>query len=502
MLSKFREWASVRFATVSYEKNYIPDPNYSEKDQERRGGRARELRDRSVQLHLDELEENYLCCICTASGEARESDEHIYDTFSTINIPSTEEICTALRDRQHALGSRSWEGKAVSSLPSSLELQEKHSSGEDLESLTNKVSPFEVEYMMYKIRHAVLNSEDRIKRQAVAIHRDKGLMMIEEEEVDTFSRLFRRPVKGYLCETCYDSAKTRLELLQQQIEAILFKADHPFLRRTSQHELQLLYASGQLSKKVLEEILLLRKTNTSTDAGIISEDRNVCSKSPSTSSGKTFSFFASELGNVLTFDVEKKASLADSSICTLRTLVQCGVCENRPCRFFIRPSVLFLCQVCCARDRFYRDNCICINDEALPLDVAHLLTTLSKHYERVHQQDSVHELPQGQLRTAPTSLFGLSESLFRSQKNLKLEKSVFHVEADDLFLLSSPSGTSAHAAIMDSSTSQRVPPVVAPLEPPRIPVTDVAPGSSIRLFLASRQSLFVPFREDSSEVDV
>lgn len=501
MFSKFREWASVRFATVSYEKNYVSDPNFSEKDQERRGRRARELRDRSVQLHLDELEENYLCCICTASGEARESDEHIYDTFSTVSIPSTEEICAALRDRHHALASRSWDGKMVSPLPSSLEIQENHSSGEELESLMNKVNSFEVEYMMYKIRHAVVNSEDRIKRQAVSIHKDKGLIMIEEEEVDTFSRLFRRPVKGYLCETCYDSAKTRLELLQQQIEAILFKADHPFLRRTSRHELQLLYASGQLSKKVLEEILLLKKTNTSTDADMISEKDNVHSKSLSTSSGKSFSFFASESGNFPAPDVEKKASLADSSISSLRTLVQCGVCENRQCRFFIRPSVLFLCQVCCARDRFYRDNCICINDEALPLDVAHLLTSLAKHYERVHQQDSVHELPQGQLRTAPTSLFGISETLFRSQKNFKLEKSLRHEEADDLFLLPSPSGTLIHTAAMNSSSSQQVSPVVAPLEPPRIPVTDVAPGSSIRLFLANRQSLFVPFRDVSSEAD-
>lgn len=499
MFSSIREWVSVTFATVAYEKKFVSGPDASEKDQEHYGRRARELKDRALQLHLDELEERYLCCICGASGEARESDEHIYDTFSTVHLPPVEEISASLRGHQLASETKAFHANAPSFSSFLPEGDDCSSGGEDLATLESKVSPFEVEHMMYKIRHAVLNNENRTKRRAVAIHRDKGLLMIDDDEVDTFTRLFRRPVKGYLCETCYDSAKRRLELLQQEIEGVLFKADHPFLKRTSKHELQLLYASGQLSRGVLEEILRLKKQNYSVETppsqqGVVSHGH-----SPSTASAKSFSFFTSDPCGFPTLAEERKIALTDSCIGTLRSLVKCGVCESRLCRFFIRSSVLFLCQFCCARDRFYRENGICINDEALPLDIAHLLTALAKHYERVRQQDSVHKLPVGHLETAPTSLFGISESLFRSQNNLALKTS------------SSPEGTegvisfplAAHASTTTTSTflgtSHNVSPIAAPLEPPHIQVPDTAPGSSIQLFLNSRPSLFIqvpePFHE-------
>lgn len=497
MFTALREWASVTFATVAYEKNFVPNQDVSQKEQEHCGRRARELKDRALQLHLDELEEKYLCCICGTSGEARESDEHIYDTFSTVHLPSVEEIAVALRNRQPA-NEYLIKNRNIAISSASQKFEDNPTDCEDLVALENKVSSMEVEHMMYKIRHAVLNNEKKTKLRAVAIHRDKGLLMIDEEEVDTFTCLFQRPVKGYLCETCYESAKTRLELLQQEIEGILFKADHPFLRKTSRHELQLLYASGQLSRGVLEEILRLKKKSTTPQIPK-RHQKNIChGKSLSSASSKSFSFFTSDLGYFPKPSEEKKLSLTDVSISSLRTLVKCGVCETRPCRFFIRPSVLFLCQFCCARDRFYRENCICINDEALPLDVAHLLTAFAKHFERVHEQDSVHKLPVGHFKTAPLSLFGLSDSLFCSQNNLALKVSSSSMTKEGLLSPSPLTGAS-------SSTSSRLPTslqvcvTAASLEPPQIRVTDASQGSSISLFLNSRPSLFTRFPDSCAE---
>lgn len=78
--------------------------------------------------------------------------------------------------------------------------------------------------------------------------------------------------------------------------------------------------------------------------------------------------------------------LSDAVIYALRSYVKCGVCQRRYACFFVRPSVLFICQFCCARDRFYRDHAICINDEFMSLDCVHLLTDLSHYYHNFQHQ--------------------------------------------------------------------------------------------------------------------
>lgn len=358
-----REWISSTFATYTVRKSFVDDQN-QEQYQEERGRRARELRERAIYFHLDELEEKYLCCVCGASGEARESEEHIYDTFSTIILPPEEEIAQAASPAEHTEGRRE-------------------------EDLVAEVKPMEVQHLLYKIRHAVLNKESRTKRQAVSIHKDKGLLMIEEDEVDAFSNYFRRPVQGYLCLTCHSSAKLRMNMLTEQIESILFKATHPFLKNLSKLELSALYSSGQISQALLDDINASKKALHSSDASPIL---------PESASHHSSVFLPTEC------------------ITTIRTYVVCGVCKNRKCSYFLRPSVLFLCQFCCARDRYYRSEALCINDEPFPAEVARLLLSLSKHYEKLHQQLTLRQLPA--VSVAKTSLFENQESVFHCQGNL------------------------------------------------------------------------------------
>lgn len=42
------------------------------------------------------------------------------------------------------------------------------------------VSRRDIQHMLYKIRHAILNKEAHVKRKAAVVHRDRGLMKIDE----------------------------------------------------------------------------------------------------------------------------------------------------------------------------------------------------------------------------------------------------------------------------------------------------------------------------------
>eukprot|EP00796_Vickermania_ingenoplastis_P005282 gene5282-3787_t len=442
MWEAIRQAISSCFASTTFKKNYV-DGDQGDRD----AGidtRARELKDRAIQLHLDKLEEKYLCCVCGTSGEARESDEHIYDTFSTVTLPSPEVVTAAV---------------AAADGPTQRDADQTQADATKVTAA--EVEPFEIEHLMYKIRHAVLKKEARTKRQAVAIHRDKGLQMIEEEEIETFSSFFKRPVKGYLCEACHNSAKTRLEMLTRQIETILFKANHPLLRKTTRHELQLLAASGQISQDLLVHILGVRS------AAFELQDR-ASGQSPVSATNLESGTGSPSSIQFPQFQ-RKSASLPDSVIFSLRENAKCGICENRQSCFFIRQSVLFLCQFCCARDRFYRDNAICINDEPLTLEVFHLLMSLSRHYEMVHQENALRQLPQGLLKTAPTSLFGPHQ-----------EESLFRVQDKHAFAQQPPSG--------GGDAVQRIP-VVVPNES-TIPLPEQVDGSAVSLFHESRPSMF------------
>lgn len=388
MLASFREWTSVTFARVNYQKSFIGDQDFSHREQDKHIRRARELKDRAIQLHLDELEENYLCCACGTSGESRESEDHIYETFFSVKLPSREIV----RDAMEA-------GECDDELPSRRTRLDTSFMLEREET----VSPLEIEHMMYKIRHAVLRNESRTKRKAVAIHRDKGLMMIEEDDINVFTNFFRRPVKGYLCETCYTSARTRLDLLRRQIELLLFKAKHPFLRRLFDADLHLLFSSGQISQYVFDAVLRAKHGEEKSDSV------------PSTVSP----FITSQHAPSSPKKREKKCFLTNKCITNFRTSVKCGVCENRLCSFFVRSSVLFLCQYCCARDRYYRENAICINDEKISGDDCLLLMSLSGIYERSREESG---LMHHQLSCAPTSLFEHSESLFSKQIGINTMK--------------------------------------------------------------------------------
>ncbi|KAF8284231.1 hypothetical protein TcBrA4_0064170 [Trypanosoma cruzi] len=84
--------------------------------------------------------------------------------------------------------------------------------------------------MVAKVQHCILNQEAARRQKRRSTHRDKGLMKIEESDIEIFQQFFKRPVHGYLCSDCHNSAKRRLDALTSQIQMILFKGKTPFLR--------------------------------------------------------------------------------------------------------------------------------------------------------------------------------------------------------------------------------------------------------------------------------
>lgn len=458
------EWFRSHFSAVAtFQKDFVDDMTEKVKERKAQFDRhTREARDRAVHLHLDALEEKFLCCVCRRGGEPREDEEHVYDFFSMVNLPSRRILESAVEEeladeevqderirqlqrnmaakrRHEATTSSGYLSRQATNLDYADESDLSSSSSESpkngrLEQQTatanfdasppqgthapernngasrlldsdtalavmnpDMVGPLEVRNTMYKIRHAVLHREARTRRKATAVHRDKGLMMIEESEIDMFSHFFQRPVHGYLCLDCYGCARRRLDTLTEQIRTILFRADHPLLRKVPVKELEGLISGKRMQPSLISAILAVQMQW----AEMTDEQRQ--------EHGGMRQKFASAQGSGMTSndfrDRSEMTSLSERSILSLRERVRCGACQRRRCCFFERKSVVFLCQFCTARDRFYRDHAVCINDEPMPVSLAQLLNDLAVYYESLHQQQELRQVPQSVIEKAETDLF-------------------------------------------------------------------------------------------------
>lgn len=533
------EWFRQRLSTaVTFQKQFVDDVTEKVKEQKAQFDRhTREAQERAIQLHLDDLEEKYLCCVCGQGGEAREDDEFVYDTYSMVELPPRMTLEAAVREeladvemtderiKQHqrelavrqrtnsrsatlhsvaqtrysdedvdvdnfsfdsssAVSQNSLSNKTnrqhrrtrgksqgqqrsgsgagqrggrhrVASREAKHAQQRKEDAGVDASkglpvSKTSSMSPMaaarqsrqhtapgenrpgelavmdpdmvgplEVRNTLYKIRHAVLHKEARTRRKAVAVHKDKGLMKIEESEIDMFSHFFQRPVHGYLCNACYTCARRRLDTLTQQIRGILFKAQNPILRRVSSKEIIALSSNDQVSPVLVQSILTVQKRW----AGMSEEQRTLL-HGAQVASGATQTFTAALSSEECTSwntqvngEVLRMGSLSEKCILILREEAKCGACQRRPACFFEQRSVVFLCQFCTSRDRFYRENAVCINDEAMPLNLVHMLQDFADYYLAMHQQRELRGAPQSAIDQAQTDLFPLTEVL-RVQEGL------------------------------------------------------------------------------------
>ncbi|KAG5466788.1 hypothetical protein LSCM1_00965 [Leishmania martiniquensis] len=528
--TRIAEWFRHHLSSVvTFQKQFVDDVSEKVREQKAQFDRhTREAHERAVQLHLDELEEKYLCCVCGRGGEVREDEEAVYDTYSVINLPSRAVLEAAVREeladaelsdermKQHQRmlvfqqrsrqssstapraaydsdssndsssdvsvapsGGRtemapkkyrrrkaasSQDKRAASSSPyhvvrrsrrehdepddqhhdcgdrgkratddtskssiqvplsaSRLPVSSSATRGGPMESHTtdlavmdpDMVGPLEVRNTLYKIQHAVLHKEARVRRKSVVVHKDKGLMMIEESEIEMFSHFFQRPVHGYLCMACYTCARRRLDALTQQIRAILFKAEHPLLYRLPDKELEALVAGDQVPATLIQSILTARRRWAST-----TEEQRLELRRAEAGAGVVQGLSAAAQAEEGTcWESREKdatpmmATLPEESIQILRAEVQCGACQRRSACFFEPKSVVFLCQFCTARDRFYREHTVCINDEAIPLTLAHLLQHLALYYQRVHRQKELRQAPLSAILQAQTDLFPLTEVL-------------------------------------------------------------------------------------------
>ncbi|RNE98422.1 hypothetical protein TraAM80_08821 [Trypanosoma rangeli] len=319
-------------AVIKFQKQFVDDVIVNVKKQREELSRHNhELQNRRVRLHLDYLEEEYLCCVCGKPGEQRDTDDAVSDEFSIVHMPSKERIEKAIivsgqlnqngetegDDGFRALGPRTDALLGVLFTPT--------------EQSASR--------MVAKVQHCILNQEAARQQKRKWAHRDKGLMKIEEPDIDMFEQFFRRPVHGYLCSDCHTSAKRRLDTLINQIQTILFKGKTPFLRRgCSTAQTQWQEATASRSWPALAAF--------QPHPGMMRETHNY-------------------------------ATLSDAAITHLRANFRCAVCKRRQASFFVRQSATFLCQFCCSRDRFYRDNATCINDEPMPKETAHLLESLA-----------------------------------------------------------------------------------------------------------------------------
>ncbi|CAM43419.1 conserved hypothetical protein [Leishmania braziliensis MHOM/BR/75/M2904] len=523
------EWFRHHLSSVvTFQKQFVDDVSEKVKEQKAQFDRhARETKERAVQLHLDELEEKYLCCVCGRGGEIREDDELVYSTYSMIELPPREMLEAAVREeladaemsderikqQQRMLtfrqrrsqqsstkpaatydsGTSSDSSSDVSVAPSGgrpertrkgkhqrrkhrssqhkraksssqrhvvswprrqreesegqhfdYDVRDKHTTLDTSKPNTQKslssdnpparsvaacsgamaiqtsdiavmdpdmVGPLDVRNTVYKIQHAVLHKEARVRRKSVVVHKDKGLMTIEESEIEMFSHFFQRPVHGYLCTACYTCARRRLDTLTQQIRAILFKAEHPILRRLPAKELEALMTGNQVPTTFIQSILAVQRRWTRlTDEQRMELHRAEAGAGPA--QGPTRAFAAEERARGTSQENDATTlmtALPDESILILREEVRCGACQRRLACFFEPKSVLFLCQFCTARDRFYREHAVCINDEAMPLALTHLLQSLALYYRGTHQQMELRQAPLSAIPEAQTDLFPLTK---------------------------------------------------------------------------------------------
>lgn len=521
------EWFRQRLSSaVTFQKQFVDDVTEKVKEQKAQFDRhTREANDRAIQLHLDGLEEKYLCCVCGRGGEAREDDEFVYDTYSMVELPSRTTLEAAVREEladaemsderikqhQRELAVRQ-RGSSQASMPAAAAatrysdddgdtdddnasfasgssatsrqsapnkkrprhpkkkkeslVQQRHGSrsgrrpressrgeapsrrhggtadvsagadsslsvspnvsahhgrpqtgpgenrpGELAVMDPDMVGPLEVRNTLYKIRHAVLHKESRTRRKAVAVHKDKGLMKIEESEIDMFSHFFQRPVHGYLCSACYTCARRRLDTLTQQIRGILYKAQNPILRRVPSKEVEALSSSNQVPLTLVHSIIRVQRrwARLSEKERLLLRGAEATGAAAQTPTAALISEEQTSWNTQINGETVVMGSLPEKCVLLLREEAKCGACQRRQACFFEQKSVVFLCQFCTARDRFYRENAVCINDEAMPLNLVHMLQDFASYYQALHQQMELRGAPQSAIVQAQTDLFPLTE---------------------------------------------------------------------------------------------
>ncbi|KPA86164.1 hypothetical protein ABB37_00413 [Leptomonas pyrrhocoris] len=530
------EWFRQRLSSaVTFQKQFVDDVTEKVKEQKAQFDRhTREANERAIQLHLDHLEEKYLCCVCGRGGEVREDDEYVYDTYSMVELPPRVTLEAAVREEladaemtdervkqhQRELAVRQRHGGQVtgvqpaaqmhysdedvgvdgdnssfvssssggSQISSNNERKMRHrrrkgkdcgqhhsgdaprtgrrgpardapsrrqhgeagddgSGGGANESVPaspttstspiatsarkgrrptdprenrpgelavmdpDMVGPLEVRNTLYKIRHAVLHKEARTRRMSVAVHKDKGLMKIEESEIDMFSHFFQRPVHGYLCSACYTCARRRLDTLTQQIRGILFKAQNPLLRRVPSKEIEALTSSNQVPLVLVDSILTVQRrwANMSEEERMLLRGAEVVGAATQTPAAALAGEERTSWNAQINGETVLMGSLSEKCVRLLREEAKCGACQRRAACFFEQRSIVFLCQFCTARDRFYRENAVCINDEAMPLHLVHMLQDFAAYYQALHQQKELRGAPQSAIDQAQTDLFPLTE---------------------------------------------------------------------------------------------
>ncbi|RNF13771.1 uncharacterized protein Tco025E_06075 [Trypanosoma conorhini] len=329
-------------AVIKFQKQFVDDVIVNVKKQREELSRHNhELQNRRVRLHLDHLEEEYLCCVCGKSGEERDSEDAVPGEFSIVHMPSKERIEKAIivSGQLNQDGAAGGEGGFQASGPRT----------DALLGVLSAPAEQSTSRMVAKVQHCILNQEAARQHKRRWAQRDKGLMKIEESDIDMFQQFFKRPVHGYLCSDCHTSAKRRLDTLTSQIQMILFKGKNPFLR------------SG---------------------GGPAQAQRQETTASPTLPASAAF-------GPCLrrAHGAQNYATLSDAAITRLRANFRCAVCKRRQASFFVRQSATFLCQFCCSRDRFYRDSATCINDELMPMETAHLLESLAPCHGKVGDGD-------------------------------------------------------------------------------------------------------------------
>ncbi|ORC92344.1 uncharacterized protein TM35_000045580 [Trypanosoma theileri] len=354
-------------AVIKFQKQFVDDVIVNVKKRSEELDRYNhEWRNRKVRLYLDHLEEEYLCCVCGKPGVDRDSDDTVTDEFSIIHMPSKERIEQAIISSGQSSESGQHTGLGNS--------QALNPEVYALLGVLSTSTERDTRKMVAKVQHAILNQEAADKQRGKkSSHRDKGLMKIEEADIDMFEEFFKRPVHGYLCLECHISAKKRLDALTSQIQGILFRGKTPFLRNSSTNGSYIGNTGVGGGGVGVCAIATIKSQG---------QERTSSKVSPAAKHSRLVS-------NVKEHDL---VTLPDAAILYLRANVRCAVCKRRQACFFIRQSVAFLCQFCCARDRFYRDNAVCINDELMSRETAHLLRTLAYHYERTKGEDKVNPL--------------------------------------------------------------------------------------------------------------
>lgn len=341
----------------------------------------REMANRKVELHLDELEEHYLCCVCGTKGLDRDFEpplpllNKIGDVPPPVDVKNTKD---QRNENSRAVTPTSCivsEAETSHVLPSPVdgpELPEEENSAvphfmrhippqqfsEALQEIAMEpMDPRDVRNLIEAAKHSIVSAQklkrlEERHRQKGSYHKDKGLMRIHETDVESFSQFFQKPVRGFLCEACYTCARHRLDDLTREIQQIVLKSKVPFTK----HD------------KALEE---------------------------------------------------GQAVLPDDDIIGLRRSAKCSVCTRRRATYFVRRTVLFLCEFCCAIDKSYRESSVCLNDEPMNADTASILQALAKYSRGSYEnwkRDTKALLENQQLSfIQPCTLFSREINLFDMQ---------------------------------------------------------------------------------------